>query len=100
MPFRMDRSDCRGSSFAETRESICRLSPEDAGYREVFVSIDGERVAIMQFGESCTFDVKPGPHEIRAHNTLFWKTHHVVLRPGEHASALPDLRARERRRRY
>jgi len=67
---------------------------------DVFVSIDGERVAIMQFGESCTFDVKPGPHEIRAHNTLFWKTHHVVLRPGEHASALPDLRARERRRRY
>ena len=27
-----------------------------------------------------------GPaHRLRAHNTLFWKTHHIVLRPGEHA---------------
>jgi len=51
----------------------------------VFVSIDGESVAIMQFGEICTFEVKPGPHKIRAHNTLFWKTHHIVMRPGEHA---------------
>jgi hypothetical protein len=67
------------------RITICRESQEDAGYREVFVSIDGESVAIMQFGETCTFEVKPGPHRIRAHNTLFWKTHHLVLRPGEHA---------------
>jgi hypothetical protein len=65
--------------------TICRQSQEDAGYREVFVSIDGESVAIMQFGETCTFEVKPGPHRLRAHNTLFWKTHHIVLRPGEHA---------------
>jgi hypothetical protein len=67
------------------RITICRQSQEDAGYREMFVSIDGESVAIMQFGETCTFEVKPGPHKIRAHNTLFWKTHHIVLRPGEHA---------------
>ena len=67
------------------RITICRQSQEDAGFREVFVSIDGESVAIMQFGETCTFEVKPGPHRIRAHNTLFWKTHHIVLRPGEHA---------------
>jgi len=67
------------------RITICRQSREDAGYREVFVSIDGESVAIMQFGETCTFEVKPGPHKLRAHNTLFWKTHHIVLRPGEHA---------------
>jgi hypothetical protein len=39
----------------------------------------------MQFDEVCTFEVKPGPHKIRAHNTLFWKTLHIVLRPGEHA---------------
>ncbi len=67
------------------RITICRQSQEDAGFREVFVSIDGESVAIMQFGETCTFEVKPGPHRVRAHNTLFWKTHHIVLRPGEHA---------------
>jgi hypothetical protein len=29
--------------------------------------------------------VKAGPHRLRAHNTLFWKTLQIVLRPGEHA---------------
>jgi hypothetical protein len=67
------------------RITVRRQSPEDAGYREVFVSIDGESVAIMEYGDTCTVEVKPGPHKLRAHNTLFWKTHHVVLRPGEHA---------------
>ena len=67
------------------RITVCRQSPQDAGYREVFVSIDGEPVAIMQYGEACTFEVEPGPHTLRAHNTLFWKTHRIVLRPGEHA---------------
>jgi hypothetical protein len=67
------------------RITICRQSPEDAGYREVFVSLDGENLTMLQFGESYTCEVKPGPHRLRAHNTLFWKTHHLVLRPGEHA---------------
>jgi hypothetical protein len=67
------------------RITVCRQSPEDAGFREVFVSIDGESVAIVEYGQTYTFEVKPGPHKIRAHNTLFWKTHQIVLRPGEHA---------------
>lgn len=67
------------------RISVCRQSPEDAGYREVFVSIDDEPVAVMEYGQTCTFEVKPGPHTVCAHNTLIWKTHQVVLRPGEHA---------------
>jgi hypothetical protein len=40
---------------------------------------------MMEYGETCTFEVKPGPHRVRAHNTLFWRTHHIVLRAGEHA---------------
>jgi hypothetical protein len=67
------------------RITIYRHSPEDAGFREVFVSLDGEQLAMLQFGESYTCEVKPGPHRLRAHNTLFWKTHQIVLRPGEHA---------------
>ena len=67
------------------RITVSRQSPEDAGYREIFVSIDGEQAAILEFGDSYTAEIKPGPHRLRAHNTLFWKTHHVVLRPGEHA---------------
>jgi len=67
------------------RISVCRQSPQDAGFREIFVSVDGEQVAILEFGDSYTAEIKPGPHRLRAHNTLFWKTHQLVLRPGEHA---------------
>ena len=67
------------------RITIRRQSPQDAGYREIFVSVDGERVAILEFGETYSAEIKPGPHRLRAHNTLFWKTHQIVLRPGEHA---------------
>ena len=67
------------------RITIGRQSASDAGYREIFVSIDGEQVTMLQFGETYTCEIKPGPHRLRAHNTMFWKTHHIVLRPGEHA---------------
>ena len=67
------------------RITVCRQSPQDAGFREIFISIDGERVAILEYGDSYTAEIKPGPHRLRAHNTLFWKTHQIVLRPGEHA---------------
>jgi hypothetical protein len=65
--------------------SVSRESPEDVGFREVFVSVDGEQVAILRHGESVTHELPAGPHRVRAHNTLFWKTHDVVLQPGEHA---------------
>lgn len=68
-----------------SRITISRQSPEDAGYREIFVSLDGEQLAMLEFGDTYTCEVKPGPHKLRAHNTLFWKTHQIVLRPGEHA---------------
>lgn len=80
-----DILDLERTPAEPARITVCRQSPLDAGYREVFVSIDGESVAIMQYGETCTFEVKPGPHRVAAHNTLFRKTHQIVLRPGEHA---------------
>lgn len=65
--------------------TVSRQSPEDAGIREIFVSVDGEQIAILANGESVTHELPAGPHRLRAHNTLFWKTHDVVLQPGEHA---------------
>ena len=74
-----------GMIGGDARITVRRDSPEDAGFREVFVSIDGEQVAILRHGESFTTETTPGPHRIRAHNTLFWKTYDLVLKPGEHA---------------
>jgi hypothetical protein len=65
--------------------TVARTSPDDVGFREVFLLVDGTEVAILSHGESITHELPAGPHRLRAHNTLFWKTHDIVLKPGEHA---------------
>ena len=65
--------------------TVTRTSADDVGVREIFVSVDGKEVAILGYGDTITHELPAGPHRIRAHNTLFWKTHDVVLQPGEHA---------------
>jgi len=69
----------------DARITIRRESPEDVGFREIFVSMDGEQIAILKPYETFSLEVTPGPHRLRAHNTLFWKTHDLVLKSGEHA---------------
>lgn len=80
-----DTLDTERRPAEPARITICRESLQDAGYREIFVSIDGEQVAILQYGDTYTAEITSGPHRLRAHNTLFWKTHPIVLRAGEHA---------------
>jgi hypothetical protein len=54
--------------------TITRTSEEDFGSRQLEVSIDGEWVATLLFGDSITRELEPGPHRLRIHNTLVWKT--------------------------
>jgi hypothetical protein len=65
--------------------TVTRQSSDDAGVREIYVSVDGEEIAVLRNGQAVTRELPAGPHRLRAHNTLFWKTHDVVLQPGEHA---------------
>jgi hypothetical protein len=65
--------------------TVNRTSPTDVGFREVFLLVDDVEVAMLRHGESITHELPAGPHRVRAHNTLFWKTHDIVLQPGEHA---------------
>ena len=65
--------------------TVTRQSRDDAGVREIYVSVDGEEIAVLKNGQAVTHELPAGPHRLRAHNTLFWKTHDVVLQPGEHA---------------
>ena len=46
--------------------------------------MDGERIAVLEFGDTVTRDVPPGRHVFRAHNTLVWKTVACDVNPGEH----------------
>jgi hypothetical protein len=73
--------------------TITRTSPEDIGLREIFVSLDGEAIAILAHGESVTRTVAPGDHEVRVHNTLIRKRQTLDMKPGEHATLLAVNRA-------
>ena len=51
--------------------TVRRQAPDDIGYREIYVSLDGESIGMLRHGQSVTREIQPGPHELRAHNTLF-----------------------------
>ena len=65
--------------------TVTRKSSKDVRVRQIYISIDGRTVAELLFGDSVTTDVDPGPHRLRANNTLVWKTVQCDLKPGEHA---------------
>lgn len=66
--------------------TVKRQSPEDIGYREVIVSLDGEALATLRHGDAVTRDLPPGRHRLHVHNTLFRKTIDFTLSVGEHAT--------------
>lgn len=72
------------TALRPARITISRRSPDDVGFREIYVLLDGEEIAELPYGAVVTRDVEPGPHRVRAHNTLFRKTHDILLAPGEH----------------
>jgi hypothetical protein len=74
-----------GRSWAATI-TVRRNSKEDVGYRDIYIDLDGEQIAILHAGDEVSRDVKPGRHRLKAHNTLFRKTLDVTLAPGEHAT--------------
>jgi len=66
--------------------TVRRKSKEDVGYRDIYVTLDDEQIAILHAGDEVTRDVKPGHHRLKVHNTLFRKTVDLDLGPGEHAT--------------
>jgi hypothetical protein len=66
--------------------TVRRKSKEDVGYRDVYVSVDNLEPAILHAGDEVSWDVPPGAHRLKAHNTLFRKKIDVNLSPGEHAT--------------
>ena len=64
--------------------SVERAAPGDVRTRQVVLSLDGEPLATLLFGERVTRAISAGPHRLRAHNTLVWKTVEFDVSPGEH----------------
>lgn len=63
--------------------TLTRTASHDVGIRQVFVSIDGVQVAVLVHGQTAEVPVAPGPHRMRIHNTLVWKTVAFDAAPGE-----------------
>jgi len=68
----------------QTRLTIHRTSPDDVRDRQVIMSLDGKRLTQLFFGQTFTCDIEPGPHRLRANNTLVWKTVEFIAPAGTH----------------
>lgn len=66
-----------------TRLTIHRTSPLDAKDRQIIMSLDGRKLVTLVFGQQHTCEIAPGPHRLRANNTLVWKTVAFDAAPGE-----------------
>ena len=66
-----------------TSVTITRTAEEDWKSRQLVVSLDGKKRGELLWGDSMMCELEPGPHTLRVHNTLVWKTVRFVLAPGE-----------------
>ena len=73
--------------------TVIRKHSMDVRDRQVVVSLDGAPLGTLLYGQTVSREVEAGPHRLRAHNTLFWKTLDFDLQPGEHARFIAVNRA-------
>lgn len=70
-------------STAPARLHVTRQSERDARQRQVYVSLDGQQIGYLMFGDEVSRELAPGRHTLRANNTLVWKTVAFEVQPGE-----------------
>jgi len=71
------------TQLPQARLLVTRNSERDVKNRQIFVSLDGNSIGDILFGETLDKPMAPGQHKVRVHNTLFWKTIYVEAAPGE-----------------
>ena len=64
--------------------TVRRQTPDDIGYREVYVKLDGRRLAMLSYGGTMTESIEPGRHTLQVDNTLFKKTMEFVAGVNDH----------------
>jgi hypothetical protein len=67
-----------------TLVTIHRTSDADEQSRQIVSALDGRRAGELLYGQTLTIEVPPGPHVLRVHNTLVWKTLKLDIEPGAH----------------
>jgi len=71
------------STPPDARLTITRNHPQDVQDRPVYISVDDVPWAILRFGKTLARTLPPGPHRIKAHNTLFGHTLELDVKPDE-----------------
>jgi hypothetical protein len=66
-----------------TRLVVTRREDRDIRQRQVFLSLDGQPLGDLLFGEEVSKEIAPGPHTLKANNTVVWKTVKFEAAPGE-----------------
>jgi hypothetical protein len=69
---------------ARTLLTLRRTHDTDVQQRQVIVTVDDQPPVTLMFGGSVTREIAPGPHVLRANNTLVWKKLAFSAEPGEH----------------
>ena len=64
--------------------TVRRQAPDDIGYREVYVKLDGRRIGMLSYGTALTEKIEPGRHTLQVDNTLFKKTMDFVAGVNDH----------------
>jgi hypothetical protein len=64
--------------------TVARNSAGDFQDRQVFLYVDGELWGKVKYGRPVTREIPPGPHKVRAFNTLFSHTIEIDAVPGDH----------------
>ena len=72
------------SKVNQAQLTVSRSSASDFQDRQVFLYVDGELWGKVKYGRPVTREIPPGPHKIRAFNTLFSHTIDIHAVPGEH----------------
>lgn len=63
--------------------TISRTDESDVRQRQILVRLDDSPTRTLYFGDSFSQEIAAGAHTLRGHNTLFWKTVHFTVEPGE-----------------
>ena len=73
--------------------TVERAAKNDVRTRQIVLTLDGEPLATLLFGERITRDISAGRHRLRAHNTLVWKTVEFEVSPAQHVRFVTVNRA-------
>jgi hypothetical protein len=79
--------------MSEATLVVSRTLPADVGQRQVYVELDGERIATLLNGESVTRTIAAGPHRLRFDNTRLtsmWSTGSPTRQDASHCPSSPS----------